>query len=448
MPPSQEGVSTGSRKFTLLALLLLAFGFRFYFGLHCPAVIVDEDEIQTYLVGLKSFTTHTWPTFGTDMPLDNGEMKGQMAGALEGLLVAVPLWIWPAPESPYLFVNLLSFLALTFLGWYCRKRTPGLPAWFIFGWLWIAPWTTHFSTQVMNQSYALVGAILFIVGFMEAVPTLRLGVLSTSQANFWLGFGFLWMAQLHMSWVLFAPFLLYALWIQSKKETGFPAWGMVFLGALPLLILLIPTYIQYGFTTFRNVQGYSTIFNFSNVLGILDLLGRYLSLACFELPRFIGAHTNERARYLLATPWLEGPGFILWGAGIAQAAGLFLLGFFPKAGHSDWKAVRNLTLAFFLALYVFFWFSAKLPTSYRYYEILPLVMIYSFYCWESLAGKALWRKTGIAFLALALFFQVGYALRNAREGTSVYSRYQDRMARAIEAGDYRLLADRRAGALY
>ncbi len=437
-----------SRFLIVFALLSLAFGFRFFFGLHCPATIIDEDEIQTYLIGLKSYTTHTWPYFGTDMRSGGGEYQGQMAGALEGLLVSIPLWIWPTPESPYLFVNILSFLALALWGWYCYKRTPGLPPWLLFTWLFIAPWTTHFSTQIMNQSYSLVGAILFFLGLMESLPVLSLGWLSSRPANFLMGFGFFWLMQLHMSWVMFVPFLAYSLYIQWKSGTGKTALGYGILGAIPMLTLLAPTYLKYGFTTSENIRGYSSLFNYSNMKSFFDILSRYLSFASFELPRFIGANNHDRCEYLMKTPWLAGPGFVLWGTGILQASSLLVLGFFPKPGRKDWNEIRTISLFFFLVIYIFFWFSAQPPASYRYYEVLPLVMLYSFYCWESLANKTFWRIVGVVFITTAVLFQLGYAIRNNKEGTSVYDRYRGRMEKALTHNDYRLMAERRPYALY
>jgi hypothetical protein len=107
-----------------------------------------------------------------------------------------------------------------------------------------------------------------------------------------------------------------------------------------------------------------------------------------------------------------------------------------------------MTLFFFLIIYFFFWFSAQPPTSYRYYEALPVVMIYSFYCWEGLAAKLFWRWFGVVFLAAAVFFQAGYALKTTSMGTSVYSQYRDRMETAIQTKNYHLLAERRPYALY
>jgi hypothetical protein len=444
----KKGEPLGLKALSIPFLLVLAFGFRFYFGLHCPPTIVAEDEIQTYLIGLKSYTTGTWPYFGTDMQGGAGGYSGQMAGALEGLLIAIPLYIWPNPLAPYLFLNLLTFAAFTLLAWYCHKRVSGIPAWFIFAWVYFAPWCTHFSTVMINESYSIVGSVLFFLGFMESDTTLRRGLISVPFSNFLMGFGFCWVLQLHMSWVMFLPFLIYSFCRQWNSGNAKTALGFGGLGALLLLALLLPTYLVYGFSLGKNVLGYSSLFNTQNVLAFFPLLARFFSLACFELPRFIGANTHERLGYLLETPWLAASGFFLGVTGFLQVFALIVLWFFPKRNRSDWNAVKWMTLFFFLIIYFFFWFSAQPPTSYRYYEALPVVMIYSFYCWEGLAAKLFWRWFGVVFLAAAVFFQAGYALKTTSMGTSVYSQYRDRMETAIQTKNYHLLAERRPYALY
>ncbi len=445
---SKEISFSKNNKFVFFMFLACAFLFRFYFGLNCPSITTDEDEVQTYLVGLKSYTTQTWPYYGTDMQGGGAVYKGQMAGALQGLLVSVPLKIWPVAESPYLFLNLLTLAAWSFLAWYCRRRTPGIPPWFIFTWIYIAPWTTHFSTQVMNQSYSIVGAVLFFIGFMESVPILSRKILPLSLSNALMGFGFLWVAQLHMSWVMFVPFTAYSFYSQWKSGTVRSALLFGSLGALPLLSLLAPTYFVYGFGMVGNLHGYSAPLNTGNILALIIVIFRMLSFASFELPRFLGEHTPERLDFLLKSPWLAGPGFFLWGAGILQAGVLFFLWFLRKHPRPDWGRVKYLTLVLILGVYFLFWFSVKPPSSHRYYEALPVIMIYSFYCWEFLASKRFWRILGAVFLIASIYFQIGYAIKTSERGISVYSQYRLRMQKAIEGKDYRFLAERRPYALY
>jgi hypothetical protein len=443
------GRLSGLTRTAIAAGLLAVLGFRIYFGLHAPPVIIPDDEVQVYLIGLKSYTTHTWPAFGTDLSLDrSGAYRGQMAGALQGLLVALPLYVWPAPASPYVFLNLLTFAGLTFFGWYCCRRLPGFPRWWIFLWLYVAPWNLHFSTTMINQSYSALGGVLFVVGFLESLPSLRVGAIPVRWANVLMGFGVCWVQQLHMSWVMLCPLAAYSLFEQWRAGRLRAAIAFAGLGAVPLLALIVPTWLAYGFTTGRDLEGHVSLFDLSDIVDVLVVLGRFLSFASFELPRFLGPGLQERLAYLRSTPWLTAPGFLLWGIGLLQPLALIVIWFVRAHPRPDWRAMKHTTLGAFLTIYVLFWFSGRTPGSFRFAEILPLVMLYSFYCWDYLAARRAWRVAGVVFLAAAVCFQAGYALKSAHHGGSVYDQNRDRMARAIAEKNYHLLAERRSFAIY
>ena len=436
------------RHLGFLAILMILFAFRFLFGLYCPSVTADEDYTQTYNIGLKCFTTQTWPYYGPDVVAPETQFKTQMPGALEGLLGALPLWIWPAPESPYLFLNVLSFLGLCLLAWYCSKRLPRLSPWFVFIWILLAPWTTHFSTQVINPSYAFLGSVLFFIGFFETIPRLRIVAISRRLANLMMGFGLAWVMQLHMAWLAFVPFLLFSLYSQTKENQWKYAFGFTFLGALPLLLLILPTYVVYGFSTGKDVHGFATGLNLNNAMDILGTLARFLSIASFEMPRFIGQHFHDRVQYLLESPWLALPGFLLWAVGLAQPVGMFIIWFVSINPLRNWTPVKWLALGTFLLIYGCFLFSPDMAASFRIVLFFPVIMLYSLYCYDYLAIKPIWRKVGIVFILCVVFFQVGYTVKNIQANNSVYARQRTLMAQAIDQKDYRLLAPRRFDSLY
>ena len=437
-----------SKRAGILALLTLALGFRFYFGLHCPTIQDMGDDVQTYLIGLKCYATHTWPYFGPDVVGTETTFTTQIPGALEGLLIALPLEIWPSPESPYLFLNLMTFLSLSLLAWYVCRRFPGLSPALVFAWIYVAPWNLHYSTEVINPSYAVPGSVLFFLGFFESVPALSLGLLSPRVANALMGFSFFWIMQLHMSWMLFVPFLLLSFFYQWKSAAWKTALGFGALGALPMWALMIPTYARYGFRTGGDIQGFTSGLNLHNVISPVTILARLLSFASFEMPRFLGLHTADRIAYLFHSPWLLVPGFLLWGAGYLQAVGLFVLWFRRDSPRSDWRALKGLMLFTFLVIYASFWFTVKPPLAHIYYLMFPVVMIYSFHGWDWVAAKPNGKTLARVFLAIAVFFQVGYALQNARDRVSTYSQNRGLMVKAIEARDYRILAERRPNSLY
>jgi hypothetical protein len=195
----------------VLVLLVAAFLFRLWFGL-CSDFWTD-DEKQVYLIGLKFYTTRAWPYFGPDVT-----NAIQVPGALQGLTTGLPFFAYPAPESPYVLLNLISFAALCFFAWYCAKRLPGSPRWIIWTWLLTAPWTLNLSTHVFNPSYVLAGGILFFTAALEIYPQTTRRIISPRAANFMLGFGLFWVMQFHLSWVSLVPFALAALFFQYRAE--------------------------------------------------------------------------------------------------------------------------------------------------------------------------------------------------------------------------------------
>lgn len=436
------------RPWRLALFLLGALAFRAFFGLCCPPIIVPEDETQIYAIGLKSYTTHTWPFYGPDVVSPDTPFTTQVPGALQGLLVGGPLALAPFPESPFVFLNLLSLLALTYLGWYVCRRLPGLSPEGVLLWLFVAPWTTHYTTQVLNPSYAALGAILFFVGFLETLPAAGPCVLPRPLANASMGFGFFWVFQLHMSWVLLGPFVAYSLWAQGREGVLGRALRDQALGALPMLALVAPTYLRDGFTSGRDVGGFAAWFEPRNVLALPGLVGKFLSFASFEMPRFIGRSTAERTAFLLGHPVLLVPGALLWAAGLFQPLAMLYAAVQQRDRSGDWASIRRVTLSSILLIWVTFWFSVKTVGANSFYIIFPLVFVFSFHCWDRLLTTPKRRVGAAVFLLLAVWFQAAYAYVTYREHGSAYLQTRERMRAAIVSHDYRLLTERRAGARY
>src|SRR5258705_7198566 len=230
-----------SRRLVFLCLLLLAFLFRLGFGL-CSQ-FQDEDTKQIYLLGLKFYTTGAWPYFGPDVT-----PTIQIPGALQGLVVGLPFHLLPIPEVPFIFLNVLSFSSLCFFAWYCSRRLPEIPKWFVWSWLLTAPWTLNISTHMFNPSYVLPGAILFFVAAIETYPFLSLRLIPQRWANFIMGLSLLWIVQFHLSGLVLLPYVALSFYFQIK-ESGRRAWlsiGWFAVGAIIPGSFLIPTFIKYG----------------------------------------------------------------------------------------------------------------------------------------------------------------------------------------------------------
>ena len=190
-------------KFILLFLFLLAL--RTLFGFTQP--FFDTDEMQTYLIGLKCFTTHTWPYFGPDLIVTETGFYSQIPGPLEGLLIGLPFYVLPTPEAPFILLNFLSLSALALLARSIYRRVSSIPYLFIFAFISLLPWTLHESTSIINPTYLLFGSTLFFVGFLETVPALSTHWFQPLFGFALMGFGLFWDMQFHFSWILLLPFV-------------------------------------------------------------------------------------------------------------------------------------------------------------------------------------------------------------------------------------------------
>jgi ABC-type multidrug transport system fused ATPase/permease subunit len=289
---------------------------------------------------------------------------------------------------------------------------------------------------------------LFFLGFCETLPGFTLGLIKPHWANLAMGFGIAWAMQLHMSYLVFIPFFLLSLYFQSRNKKLGSAAGFSFLGALPLLALLLPTYMEYGFNVGRDAQGFITGINWSNARDLFGTLARFCSMASFEMPRFIGDHTHEREMYLLNLPWLLVPGFFLWAAGFLQPVLMIGFCFVKRHPRADWKWVRGLGVGTFFLIYGLFLFSPDMAASFRLVLLYPVLFLYSFYCFDALRGNRWWYWLGIVFILFGVYFQAFYTFENARKTDSIYVQYRDRITQALQQNDYRIFSPRREGSLY
>ena len=155
-------------KKRLFFLLIAGFLLRLCFGLF-QGKWGEEDEFQTYLIGLKCFTTGTWPYFGPDLTGAETHFSGQIAGALEGLLIGLPFHLLPIPEAPYVLLGILSTAGIAILTWYIVRRQPQLSYTWLFTWIAFCPWTLNEATHIINPSYVFFPSVLFFIGFLESL---------------------------------------------------------------------------------------------------------------------------------------------------------------------------------------------------------------------------------------------------------------------------------------
>jgi len=402
----------------MLVLFLLFFPLRFIFGIFSEFWF--DDEVQIYLIGLKFYAGGHWPYFGPDVIYTSS----QIPGALQGLLVGLPFYILQIPESPYILLNLLTFSSLFLLGFYLKKNcTPNVPEWFLWVWIFTAPWVMSFSTHIVNPSYVLPMAILFFISFMETIPAFRKNFFNYKLSFLFMGFSLLWIFQLHLSWVLLLPFVGIAFFYAIRK--GFKNISITFLlflaGCLISGIFVIPTFIEYGFASGSGNTSSNVVFNISNAGQIVVIIVRILSLAGFEIANFTGCNTKERIQFITENIWAAP--FIIFAVviGFMQIFWM-IISWFMKNNFAEWKALKYLMLFTVLFTYISFLFSIKGPSTHTFYLMLPLAMIYSFYCWQELFTKNWIKIMAGIFLFSGIMFHVSLGMHNFK----FHSMYKNR----------------------
>jgi hypothetical protein len=398
----------------LALLLIAAFAFRLAFGL-CSE-FWSEDETQIFLLGLRYHATGEWPYFGPDVVWT----RSQLPGALQALLVGLPLRVASVPEAPFVLLNILSLAALAFLGWYVRRRLPSLPSWLVYGWLFTAPWTLNFSTHVVNPSYVLPAAILFFIGLLEALPALRVGAIDPRVAFFLMGFALLWVVQLHMSWVVMAAFILFVLWKRRREGVGSMVGAAAWIAAGAVLpgCLLVPTLWTHGLLAGGGESNIEA--QWVGPWTLVTIAARFLSFASFEVVRFVGLSTARRLFFLGEHPWLAPLVAVLVVAGIAQPLAMLML-WLRKSTDPQWAAVKRFVLATVLLVYASYFLSAKEPLAHAFYLVAPLAFIYAFHCF-ALVDSPRVRRVAAALLVIGVVFHAALALARIPER----SLYKDR----------------------
>ena len=417
--------------------LVLLLALRTAYGL--VAEFWFPDELQIYLLGLKYSTTGLWPYLGPDVVYTNS----QIPGALQALLVGIPLRLFGIPEAPAIALNVFTFAALSFLAWYGTRRFPGIPAWFVWGWTLTCPWAMVYSTRVVNPSYVLPFAIFFMVTAWEALGIFEDRILDGPVLFLVQGIATTCILQLHMSWVLLPPITAVALWRAwrragsgaAARAAGAWAGGLV-LGA----VTLIPTYLFWRHAATGGVER-NLVFRVENLLDPVTVLVRFLGYGAFEVPYMIGANSRARIAFVKDHLWAGPFVLALLVTGFAQIA-YYAWCLFRK-GSVAWNRARYLTLGSIVFVWLAFFFSIKGPSSHTFYLMFPTALLFSFFCVERLLQARPRLAIGlVALLACGAVFHLGLAVDNFQKRSLYLDRA--RVVRAIQASDYRVLGERRA----
>jgi hypothetical protein len=422
------------------AALASLFLFRLLFGLSNEFFF--EDETQIFLMGLRYYATGAWPYFGPDVVWT----KSEIPGALQPLLVGVPFQIAPLPEAPFVLLNVISMAALAWFAWYIGRRLPSIPKWLIWGWLLTAPWTLQYSTHVINPSYVLAPALVFFIGFFEAVPVFSRGIVPVDAAFLMMGAAVTWVMQVHLSWPLLAPFVGVAL--VSRLSDGL--WLIVRRGAALMCglllfgIFLVPTVVQYGWGaggggTHRNLH-----LHWVSPWLAVTTLARFFSFASFEIARFIAPDTGKRIMLLLRHKWLAVVALPVWLLGVWQPLWMLWEWRRTRTPYTEWTALKWLAAGTVAMVYASYWFVIEPPQAHAFYVVAPVAWMFAAYCW-TFVDRVRWRRFAGAALAANVVFHAALGWAQAPEK----SMYRNRapVAAAVQLKQPEMFGHRRAFAV-
>jgi len=427
-------------------VLLALFAFRLWFGL--SREFFFQDETQIFLIGFRYYATSQWPFFGPDVVWTRSEIPG----ALQGLLVGLPLRIAPYPESPYVLLALLSFAALCAFAWYVAEHRPGAPRWLIWGWLLTVPWTIEFSGHLINTSYILPASLIFFLGFFEIVPALSLGRIPLPWAHAMMGIALTWLMQIHMSWPLLLPFAIIA-WASRMRDgpRRMAVSAAAFAGgaALPAAFLA-PTLIRLGANTgsggvLRNFHVHAV-----HPWIVVTTLARFFAFASLEIVRFVATDGPKRLEFFQQYPWLAPLAIVVFAIGVVHPVWMLIGGLRPAdrwpeaATRPRWRTLRLLVAAAVLLVYASYWFVMEPPQAHAFYVLAPIAFVFAAYWWTTIDSPRA-RRFAAAALAVNVVFHAGLAWAQAPS----LSLYRNRavVAAAIRLKQPEMFAHRRAFAI-
>jgi hypothetical protein len=427
-------------------LLAALFAFRLWFGL--SREFFFEDETQIFLLGLRYYATGAWPFFGPDVVWTRSEIPG----ALQALLVGVPLRVAPYPEASYVLLALLSFAALLVFAFYAAAQRPAAPRWLIVGWLLTIPWTIQFSGHLINTSYILPAALVFFLGFFESVPAFSLRRARPALAHALMGAALLWLMQIHMSWPLLLPFAAFA-WISNRRDgaAALAANAAAFCaGALLPALLLLPTLAAYGMNSgsggvLRNLHVHP-----ESPWIIVTTLARFLSFASLEISRFIATDGPKRLEFFQRHLWLAPLAIVVGAIGLIQPLWMLVDWARPPERWPEpttrprWQLLRALVACSVLLVYVSYWFVLEPPQAHAFYVLAPIAFLFAAYWWTFIDSPRA-RRLAAAALALNVIFHAGLAWAQMPE----LSLYRNRavVAAAVRLKTPEMFAHRRAFAI-
>lgn len=427
------------KLFTILVIVILLL-WRTWYGL--SQNFWHEDIIQIYLLGLKYFSTGLWPYFGPDIV----HTQQQIPGAMQSLLVAIPLKLIALPESPFVFVNLLSMIGIVALSYFYSKRFKQFSLTWLMLLIATLPMVLQISTNVYNPSYLLFPSCLFFVAWFESQPEFRSIGLSAIAIGILLGFSLSFTFQIHMSWPILLPFLAVTL-CRSAKEVSRAKllWGFS-IGCLLGGCLLFPTLLEYGLHTLWASGTKNSEFILDKLWDAPNTVIKLITLGSYEYFGFnLGSSMSERISIIRADYLLLLTAIVMTCMVIITT---FLLFYgLKKAMKHGFKQHPDILLFVFTSAWCALIFTlTPRPAAIRnIFLLLPVTLTTFIYCLSMLKPDHLKKLVGIVSAAIlaSFIFHTMLAVKMMPD-ISIYKDYA-KVSRAINEKNYEILGTRRPG---
>lgn len=417
-----------NKTFSVTLFILILFLFRLFLGIQIN--FSHEDYTQVYLIGLENAFSGNWSYWGPDVVWS----KTRLPGAMLGFLVGIPLRLTENQYAPIILSNLISCFGLILLSFYAKRRFPKLSIYFLLALFLLSPFMLFNGVVLLNTSYLIFsGAILFIVVFELFIYRNDL-LWDVGYYFLALGIALLFTFQLHLSWVMFLPFVLvlfYFEWSRYPKQTwrnlSFFSIGCIIAG-----LTFLPTLFTYG-SVMLSGSGDNIHMDIRRMGRIVDLFIRYAGVATVDI--------NQKLNFIelfTAKGWMAVA--LVWSCKIFslfQFIG-FCISFYYLKKNDEFRnagLLLFLTLVMALGLYMV---SNKHLEMRTYILLYPVPIWLALFAYNYLVEYRYIRSILYALLTLLLVTSFGIAMTNFN-GPYSFQSVESKIENAIQhksAGEF------------
>lgn len=387
-------------------IIIILLVFRIFLGIQINFSHIDYDQI--YLIGLEHAFNENWSYWGPDVVWS----KTRLPGGMQGFLAGFPIQVFKHPYSPIIFSNILSALGLILIAFYGKKRFPKLNLNFLLILLLLLPFYLMHGTVLLNTAYLVfTGSLLFIPVLDLFLYRENLLIKNTGIHFLIIGFSLLTTYQLHLTWVMYLPFIfvLYYLEIKQEKSSILKLPIYFIIGALISGILLIPTVMDYGSAIYQNTEG-NLNFRPERLGRVFELFTRYFSFATFDITPTFNFYqlATEKSKVTLILIW------IVKLFAIVQFVSMVISFFFINKS-KDFKKTLLLFVLCTIMSTILFTISNKHLSSRTYLLLYPIPLWLSFYSYNYFFDKKWTKQIVYTVLGLNFLAFIGVASMNYNE---------------------------------